>query len=326
MTKNDFLDILRDYLKGTFSELEINDILRDYEEFFLNGELQGKSNEEIIKSLGSPKSIANELIAEMKGQRKTTDNTNNEFKDKFSRDAKNLWKNVKRQGKKAGNKTKEFLDSNSVINGKMSSAGVKLIIVIISILLFFPALTVAMSMIGSVLGLIGMSIANFIGYLGVAFLCGINISMGVFGFFVCIAWTGFIILGWTLYCLVYKGLKYLVVQYISWVKTRNMYVRVKNRQESNLGSEDNVENTAEKNEETVNHVEESKDSTEEKTNYEEAFNQKYIEEDLKRNDGLEENSVEDKAYGENTVFTEIIDVDYEEEIENKEDKEGKSHE
>ena len=55
MTKNDFLDILRDYLKGTFSELEINDILRDYEEFFLNGELQGKSNEEIIKSLASPK-------------------------------------------------------------------------------------------------------------------------------------------------------------------------------------------------------------------------------------------------------------------------------
>ncbi len=36
MTKNDFLDILRDYLKGAFSELEINDILRDYEEFFLN--------------------------------------------------------------------------------------------------------------------------------------------------------------------------------------------------------------------------------------------------------------------------------------------------
>ncbi len=50
MTKNDFLDILRDYLKGAFSELEINDILRDYEEFFLNGELQGKSDEEIIKT------------------------------------------------------------------------------------------------------------------------------------------------------------------------------------------------------------------------------------------------------------------------------------
>ncbi len=314
MSKNDFLDILRDYLKGFFSELEINDILRDYEEFFLNGELQGKSDEEIIKSLGSPKSIANELIEEMKGQRKTTGNTNNEFKDKLSKRAKSLWENIKRQGKKIGNKTKEFLDSNSVINGKISSAGVKLIIVVISVMLFFPALTIAMTMIFSGLGLIGASIANFIGYLGAAFLCGINISMGVFGFFACIAWTGFIILGWTVYCLVYKGLKYLVVQYISWIKTRNMYIRVKNEQENNVG---NGENTTEKNEERAN---------EDHTGYEDTFNQKYIVEGSKENEQVEESSVEDKTYNEKPVFTEVIDVDYEEEIKNKEDEEGKSNE
>lgn len=314
MSKNDFLDILRDYLKGSFSELEINDILRDYEEFFLNGELQGKSDEEIIKSLGSPKSIANELIEEMKGQRKTTGNTNNEFKDKLSKRAKSLWENIKRQGKKIGNKTKEFLDSNSVINGKISSAGVKLIIVVISAMLFFPALAIAMTMIFSGLGLIGVSIANFIGYLGAAFLCGINISMGVFGFFACIAWTGFIILGWTVYCLVYKGLKYLVVQYISWIKTRNMYIRVKNEQENNVG---NGENTTEKNEERAN---------EDHTGYEDNFNQKYIVEGSKENEQVEESSVEDKTYNEKPVFTEVIDVDYEEEIKNKEDEEGKSNE
>jgi len=283
MSKNDFIDILRDYLKGSFSELEINDILRDYEEFFLNGELQGKSDEEIIKSLGSPKSIANELIEEMNGQRKTTGNTNNEFKEGLSKGAKNLWKNIKRRGKKVGNKTKEFLDSNSVINGKISSAGVKLIIVVISVMLFFPALAIAMTMIFSGLGLIGASIANFIGYLGAAFLCGINISMGVFGFFACIAWTGFIILGWTVYCLVYKGLKYLVVQYISWIKTRNMYIRVKNEQENNVG---NGENTTEKNEERAN---------EDHTGYEDTFNQKYIGEDSKENEQVEESSVEDKT-------------------------------
>ncbi|WP_346897813.1 DUF1700 domain-containing protein [Clostridium sp. UBA7503] len=288
MTKNDFLDILRDYLKGAFSELEINDILRDYEEFFLNGELQGKSDEEIIKTLGSPKSIAKELTEEMKGQGKSKSSSNSELKDKVSKDAKNIWKNVKRQGKKAGNKTKEFLDSNSVINGKISSAGVKLIIVVISILLFFPALTIVMSMIASGLGLVGMSIANFIGYLGAAFLCGIDISMGVFGFFACISWTGFIILCWILYCLVYKGLKYLVVQYISWVKTRNMYVRVKNQQENAEGNEKNTESATEKNEE------------------------------------VEEISVEDKAYEEKPIFTEVIDVDYKEE--NKDDKEEKINE
>ncbi|WP_346935200.1 DUF1700 domain-containing protein [Clostridium sp.] len=322
MTKNDFLDILRDYLKGAFSELEINDILRDYEEFFLNGELQGKSDEEIIKTLGSPKSIAKELTEEMKGQGKSTSNSNNEFKDKVSKDAKNLWKNVKRQGKKAGNKTKEFLDSNSVINGKISSAGVKLIIFVISVLLFFPALTIVMSMIASGLGLVGMSIANFIGYLGAAFICGIDISMGVFGFFACIAWTGFIILGWTVYCLVYKGLKYLVVQYISWVKTRNMYVRVKNQQENTVDNE----NVTEKNEEIIHYEEENRDSTENQTGYGETFNEKYIGEGLKGNGEVEEISVEDKAHEEKPIFTEVIDDDFEEGIENKDNKEEKSNE
>ena len=151
----------------------------------------------------------------------------------------------------------------------------KLIIVVISVMLFFPALAIAMTMIFSGLGLVGVSIANFIGYLRVAFLCGINISMGVFGFFACIAWTGFIILGWTVYSLVYKGLKYLVVQYISWVKTRNMYIRVKNEQENNVG---NGENTTEKNEEQAN-----KDHT----GYEDTFNQKYIGEGSKENEKIE---------------------------------------
>jgi len=138
--------------------------------------------------------------------------------------------------------------------------------------------------------------------------------MGVFGFFACIAWTGFIILGWTVYCLVYKGLKYLVVQYISWIKTRNMYIRVKNEQENNVG---NGENTTEKNEERAN---------EDHTGYEDTFNQKYIGEDSKENEQVEESSVEDKTYNEKPIFTEVIDVHYEEEIKNKEDEEGKSNE
>ncbi len=112
--------------------------------------------------------------------------------------------------------------------------------------------------------------------------------MGVFGFFACIAWTGFIILCWILYCLVYKGLKYLVVSYISWVKTRNMYVRVKNQQENTEGNEKNTESATEKNEE------------------------------------IEEISVEDKAYEEKPIFTEDIDGDYK--AENIDDKEEKFNE
>lgn len=241
MSKNDFLDILRDYLKGTFSQLEINDILRDYEEFFLNGELQGKSDEEIIRGLGSPKSIAQELIEEMKGQAPINDNNGSEVFDKVNKEAKRAWKSAKATGKKAGSKAKEFLDSNSVINGNISSAGVKLIIAIITITIIIFAIPIILSMFGSLLALIGMSIANFIGYLGAAVLCGINLSMGIFGFFACIAWTGFLILGWVLYTLAYKGLKYLWVKYISWVRTRKMYVRVKEQQQNTSSNDETKE-------------------------------------------------------------------------------------
>ena len=68
MNKEEFLDILKDYLKGHFSVSEIDDILRDYEEFFINGKLEGKSEEEVAKGLGSPKNVASELIREMKGE------------------------------------------------------------------------------------------------------------------------------------------------------------------------------------------------------------------------------------------------------------------
>ena len=63
MKKEDFLEILRDYLKKGFSEDEVMDILRDYEEYFVDGIIEGKSEIEIIKSFGSPKEIANELLA-----------------------------------------------------------------------------------------------------------------------------------------------------------------------------------------------------------------------------------------------------------------------
>ena len=214
--------------------------MRDYEEFFLNGELQGKSDEEIIRGLGSPKSIAQELIEEMKGQAPINDNNGSEVFDKVNKEAKRAWKSAKATGKKAGSKAKEFLDSNSVINGNISSAGVKLIIAIITITIIIFALPIILSMFGSLLALIGMSIANFIGYLGAAVLCGINLSMGIFGFFACIAWTGFLILGWVLYTLAYKGVKYLWVKYISWVRTRKMYVRVKEQQQNTSSNDETM--------------------------------------------------------------------------------------
>lgn len=239
MSKNDFLEILRDYLNGTFSELEINDILRDYEEFFLNGELQGKSEEEIIRGLGSPKSIANELIDEMKGQTTSDAKSNSNIKINIEKEIKKIFKSAKSIGKKVGNKAKEFLDSNSVINGNISSSGLKFIITIITCMLSILVIPIAFTILGFLIFLIGLSVANFIGYLGAAIICGVSLPSGIFGFFLCITWTGFIILGWILYYLTYKALKYIVVKYISWVKTRKMYVRVKDQQEKSSNKENN---------------------------------------------------------------------------------------
>lgn len=284
MNKKDFLEILRDYLKGTFSELEINDILRDYEEFFLNGELQGKSDEEIIKGLGSPKSIAKELSEEMKGQTIGPDKSS-EIKDKVNKEAKRLWKGAKITGRKAGNKAKEFLDSNSVINGSIPSAGIKIILIAITCLLLIPAIPVAFTMLGVFLSLVGMSIANFVGYLGAAVLCGVDLSMGVFGFFACIAWTGFMILGWVLYLLVYKGLKYLVVNYISWIRTRKMYVRVKDQQGQYSNNYENRNDTVEVEKEIVGITQTDNIDKEENTLVE-----PFVTEEI--NEGLEENHEE----------------------------------
>ena len=78
MNRKEFLDILRDYLKKDFSEDEINDIIRDYEEYFVNGEMEGKSDLDTIAALGSPKSIAKDLINQI-----NEDESKNTKKDKI---------------------------------------------------------------------------------------------------------------------------------------------------------------------------------------------------------------------------------------------------
>ena len=61
MNKFEYLDMLKDYLLKAYSEEESLEIIRDYEEYFLNGKLDGKTDEELILELGSPKKILEEL-------------------------------------------------------------------------------------------------------------------------------------------------------------------------------------------------------------------------------------------------------------------------
>ena len=68
MNKHTFLTELEKRLLHLPYE-ERQDILRDMEEYFREGKIHGKSDEDIIKSLGSPRKIAETIIAEAKVKR-----------------------------------------------------------------------------------------------------------------------------------------------------------------------------------------------------------------------------------------------------------------
>lgn len=71
MSRYEYLKTLESHLRLSLSRSEINDILRDYGEYFTEGENQGKSEWEIIAKLGDPKEVAQQIISEShKGEAK----------------------------------------------------------------------------------------------------------------------------------------------------------------------------------------------------------------------------------------------------------------
>lgn len=62
MNKKEFLLQLNNCLKGLPTE-EKKDIIKDFDEYFTNGIEDGKTEEEIAESLGSPQQIAKDTIA-----------------------------------------------------------------------------------------------------------------------------------------------------------------------------------------------------------------------------------------------------------------------
>ena len=62
MNKKEFLDNLSKYLRGIPGEDE-QDIISDFEEHFEMGKNEGRTEEDLSKSLGDPKALANQLKA-----------------------------------------------------------------------------------------------------------------------------------------------------------------------------------------------------------------------------------------------------------------------
>ncbi|MBP1581320.1 MAG: DUF1700 domain-containing protein [Oscillospiraceae bacterium] len=79
MNKLEYLNQLETILKKHLSKAEVDDIIRDYAEFFEEGRRQGKNDAEISAKLGSPELIA-EQIMEENGLNSTASASKTEFK------------------------------------------------------------------------------------------------------------------------------------------------------------------------------------------------------------------------------------------------------
>lgn len=64
MTRDDFLKELRIFLQGRISQVKINEHLRYYENYIIEESRKGRSEAEVLESLGSPRLIA-KTIAEV---------------------------------------------------------------------------------------------------------------------------------------------------------------------------------------------------------------------------------------------------------------------
>ena len=62
MRKEEFFSKLRFYLSKAYTQDEVEEIIRDYEEYFTDGIHEGETEEKIIKSLGDPEDIVEDMV------------------------------------------------------------------------------------------------------------------------------------------------------------------------------------------------------------------------------------------------------------------------
>ena len=82
MNKMEYLKQLENALKGKVSTAELDDIIRDYAEYFEEGKKQGKTEDEISQKLGIPFEVAQQILSddgEVKSKEKEPGPINNFF-------------------------------------------------------------------------------------------------------------------------------------------------------------------------------------------------------------------------------------------------------
>lgn len=227
MNKREFLEILKDYLSNHFSSDEINDILRDYEEYFIDGEIEGKSDLQIIESLGSPKSIVRDLVGEMK---ESKINASNKRFDKIY-DSINK---TKLKAKDSYYKAKEVINNKLTPNLKNDNDGlstklIKVLLVCLSLGLMFGWILFILIMVSVGLTLVALNIAFVVllGTSGPLFVLDRSIaSLIIFG---SLGIVGFDIIVIQVYLYIIKLGKNIYKQYINWLKNKKKYIHAKEK-------------------------------------------------------------------------------------------------
>lgn len=228
MNKTEFLEILRDYLKKDFSENEVNDILRDYEEYFVDGIIEGKSDMEIIAALGSPKSIAKDLISQMKEKDDSKSNKRDTFDDKIQK--------AKIKIKESYKKCKTYV-SESLTPGlgekqsKFSTAFIKVALILITLLLIVPAFSFITAIVGVGIALVIMLIGYLISVpFIISFIWSTPQVVALF-IFASMIFIGCQIIAWQIFLLIFRIGRSLISNYINWLKTRNIYINASEKQD-----------------------------------------------------------------------------------------------
>lgn len=249
MNKKEYLEILRDYLNKDFSKEEVSDILRDYEEYFVDGIIEGKSDIEIISHLGSPKAIAEEFVSQIKGEDEPSER---KIEGDSIVNKKVLNKKINKAVKGTQKASRKFSSSlidffNGVpekitdlltINIEKDTAkhsGVfARIVVLLAIFILTCFLLIPLGMVLTFIAMIASCIVIFafcaVVLIPFAFKIATFIpSTGFVLIFMYIMFIGAEILGYQLTVFVSKHTYKLVKLYINWIKTRTIYVRASKR-------------------------------------------------------------------------------------------------
>lgn len=235
LNKREFLEILKDYLSNHFSDDEVNDILRDYEEYFIDGEIEGKSDIQIIESLGSPKSIVRDLVDEMNSSKVNSSNK------RFDKIYDNLNK-VKLKFRDRYQKSKEIINNKLTPNLKNDEEGlstklIKILLTVLSAGLIFIGVLFVLFMIFIGMGIIASNIAFVTLIITSGPLFALDKSITLLIIFTSITILGFDILGIQAYIYLLKLGKKLYKRYINWLKNKKIYINAKERKVNYKGDD-----------------------------------------------------------------------------------------